>query len=95
MRQGPTDQELGVLTRQFLEAEPQWLEYDVRYFPISGRDEPQLYLSTRAAKAFSRWLAAHKLVKYPEKVDRFCDWLDQRGSGGSSSMSARGGKEDR
>ena len=95
MRQGPTDHELDVLTRQFLEAEPQWLEHDVRYFPISGRDELQLYLSTRATRAFSRWLAAHKLVKYPERVDRFCDWLDQRGPGAGSSGSSQDGKEDR
>jgi hypothetical protein len=79
VRQEPTDQELDVLTRQFLKAEPQWLDHDVRYFRTAGRDEPQLYLSTQATKAFSRWLAAQKLVKHPERVDRFCDWLDRRG----------------
>ena len=46
--QGPIDQALDILTRQFLKTEPQWLEHDVRYLLIPGRDEPQLYLSTRA-----------------------------------------------
>jgi hypothetical protein len=79
MSHEPTDQQTEVLTRQFLEAEPQWLERDVRYFPVAGRDEPQLYLSTQATKAFVRWLATRQLVNHPERAEQFCDWLDQQG----------------
>ena len=57
MKQGPTGQEVALLIRRFLEAEPQWLDHDVRYFPMSGSDEPQPYLSTRATKAFAQALS--------------------------------------
>ncbi len=78
MQQGPTHQELALLIRKFLEAEPEWLNHDVRYFRMGGSDDPQPYLSAQATKAFAHWLAAQKLVRCPERVDRFCDWLDQR-----------------
>jgi hypothetical protein len=44
------------MLKRFLQAQPQWLEQDVKYIRLSGCDEPQPMLSERANMAFVEWL---------------------------------------
>lgn len=53
---GISDAEASQLIRQFFEAQPQWLEGQVKYVRIPGKDEPQPCFSPAAGKAFLRWV---------------------------------------
>jgi hypothetical protein len=44
--------------REFFAACPQWLD-EVKYFPIPGKDEPQMCLSSPAMLAFLAWVETH------------------------------------
>jgi hypothetical protein len=72
----------GQLIRRFFEAQPQWLEGQVKYVRIPGADEPQPCLSPEAGKAFLRWVgawgdanmhaAAERCVEQIEAWEREC-----------------------
>jgi hypothetical protein len=64
------------IIRMFLDAQPHWLEHDVKYRQLAEGDEPEMGLSTTAMQAFLTWALDNGFVGKPELVPEYLDQLE-------------------